>query len=291
MASALSGVSRFAFGYVTDRFVDLVKVSIVPAVISAVLSAAFMYSYMNSLSETLANKGDAEALAGIGGSVWSDLAFIVTSTYVSMWLIAKVVRLILTDEAPSVIGSGGTLRSAFWLVLYYIGAVLLVIIPLALVAGVVLGVLFAVNQNPGPGAIVAAILVAVGMIVLMAWALCRFFVGFQPVALGQRPGFFSGWRLTRGVSWVLFFRVIAATLVFYAVLLIFWSAVGVSAMAPMLSPDAAVGTSGEVLDPEVMRNLGRNVAIGQVVMMIFAMPFLWYILALFVETFRRLSTA
>ena len=293
MASALTGVSRFAFGFVTGRFVDLIKVSLAPAVVSAALASTFMYSYMSRLGKLFVDQNDPQALAELSGFWWQNLVFIVVSTYVYMWLIAKVVRLVLADEAPSLIGSGGTLRSAFWLMLYYIGAVLLIVLPTMLLVGIAFGGLFAAvgpDAKPAPGAILAFITIFLAVFVLIGWALCRFFVGFQPIALGERASFFGGWRLTRGVSWVLFFRVVAATIVFYALLLVFWSVVGVTAMVPIMLPEAGLGAASEAPSAEAMESMTWNMAAAQVVMIVFAMPYFWFLLALFAETYRRLST-
>lgn len=289
MTSVYSGVSRFAFRYAVSNFMNLLKVSAVPFAIILCLSAIYMYSYMERVLGIMAQNADAQKVVAQIGYQWTDFLYLLSVSFFSMWLIAKVVRLVLTEESPSLIGSGGTLRSAFWLLIYYVGSVLLVLLPLflvALVIGVVIGVIVGMGQA---GAAILGPVLGLVTILFFAWAMCRFLIGFQPVALGVRSNFFLGWRLTRGASWGLFFRVVGAGLIVLLVSLVFWRFLGGGVMETVMSSATGIAVNAERPSADDISALARNAALGQVVMSAFFMPVQWFFFVMFAESYRRLS--
>ncbi|MGI9414105.1 MAG: hypothetical protein ACR2PM_10575 [Hyphomicrobiales bacterium] len=285
MASALSGLSRFAFGYVLGHFGALLKVSAVPFAIIAGLAVAYTQFTMNRVFDTIAQGGDPENVS----YEWIDLIYTVVLLYFWMWLIAKVIRLVLSGETPGLIGSGGTLRAAAWFLLYYLGTLLILVVPAALIVVGLLTLL--IEAGAGDGAALLASLAVFVVVVLIGWGMGRFFVGFQPVALGERPGFFSGWRLTRGVSWGLYLRVIAV-LVAVAVVLTVAGYVLADALLSTMGTDGvdvpAEATPENTQDVRVLIQYLMAFQIGATVVLL---PVYWFILVMFAESYRRLSEA
>ena len=287
MISTYDGVSHFAFRYVIGNFVALLTASIMPFVVGAVFSTVYLYSYAKNFLEHMVVHNDVDKAIVLAEQQWHDFIFMGVTMFFSMWLVAKVVRLLLSDETPSLIGSAGTLRSAFWLFLYSVASTLIVAVP-AFLAAVVAPILFALLLGKTLGGLIG-LLIALAALVLFGWAECRFLIGFLPVALGERPNLFLGWHLTRWESWGLFFRVLAAMVVIAGVSMLLASVLGNGLLASVILVTTGFAEGSEAVSAEQIPVLARNAVLIQTGLNALSLPVQWYFLALFAEAYRRLS--
>ena len=133
-----------------------------------------------------------------------------------------------------------------------------------------------------------------GAAILLLWGLvcCRLLIGFQPVATGRRPNFFNGWQLTAGHGGLLFLRALPAGV---AVLMLFAAIFYIGILVELHFPEAlswngsGSGQSGDGRIAFLSRH--RHSAIVLVVSLIAATPLLWYLMVLFAETYKRLSSS
>ena len=133
MASKLSGISREAFTLVRRNVVPLIIATILPVLLMSVFGAA---NIVMSLNEVLASQAKGPSSAPQGTSTANLIRFFAfgfAGLFLYCWMVAKVSKLCLTGETATIIGSGGTLRAGFWLLLYYFAAALVLLIPIFVV--------------------------------------------------------------------------------------------------------------------------------------------------------------
>ena len=288
MASQLSGISREAFTLVRRNVVTLIIATILPVLLMSGFGAA---NIVLSLNEALDLQARGLSSAPQGTSVVNLLrffAFGLAGLFLYCWMVAKVSKLCLTGETATIIGSGGTLRAGLWILLYYFGAALVLFIPILVV--VILSSLFDISFGNAVAALGAGrLLVTLAAILVVAlcfgWAQCRFIVGFPPLAIGEKPGLFDGWALSRGCSFGLFGRVLVALVVLM---------VGMIAVLEILGWILPLLLSGEALS-RAAEGGGASAALlatvlaPQLLTLMLSVPVYWYLIVLFCVAYQRLS--
>jgi hypothetical protein len=200
MARSLSGTLGTSLAYVVSRVSALVTVSLLPFLLLAASMVAYFLNVETRIAEL--DPGDMDAIMR---SMAGDTLFAIACLLLFMWLAVKVHRLYLAGEAPTLIGSAGTIKAAFFMTVFYVGVLFLSYLPLVL-AALVLGLGLAFVH-------VALLIAGVVLIMLIAiWLVLRLVVGYAPIALGEVPGFFSGWALTRDQHVGLFLGVLGLSL-------------------------------------------------------------------------------
>ena len=287
MTSTFAGISHFAFRYVLNNVLSLIVVSLVPFAVSVMFSAVHVHSYAENFLELMVVHNDVDKVIGLAGQKWQDFIFMGAAAFFGSWLMAKVIRLVLSEEPASLIGSGGTLRSAFWLFLYSAAAFVMLMVPL-FVASVAVPLLLVLLLGKVFGGILGLVITVIAVAAFF-WALCRLWIGFQPVALGERPSLFLGWRLTRWESWGLFFRVLAAALGLLGVAIFITNVFGDGFLATMNTLSTGYAEGSGPVSADQVPVLARTVILYQIGLGAASLPVQWYFLALFAEAYRRLS--
>ena len=245
-----------------------------------------------SLNEVLALQANGQDTGAPGtstGNLVRFFAFGFSGLLLYCWMVAKVSKLCLTGETASIIGSGGTLRAGFWLLLYYFAAALVLMIPILVV--VIVATLFDLSfvadavAGLGVGRIIPALVTVLLVAIFLGWAQCRFIIGFPPLALGEKPGLFDGWTLSKGCSFGLFGRVLAALAVL---------AVGTIVVLELLGNLLPMLLRGEALSPAAEGGgasaaLLFTVLMPQLLTLLLSVPVYWYLIVLFCVAYQRLS--
>jgi hypothetical protein len=264
MARSLSGTLATSLAYVASRLGALVTVSLLPFVLLAAIMVAYFLNVETRIAEL--DPGDGEAIMR---SMAGDTLFAIACLFLFMWLAVKVHRLYLAGEAPTLIGSGGTIKAAFFMAIYYVGVLFLSYLPLVL-AALVLGLGLAFVH-------VALLIAGVAFIMLIAiWLILRLIVGYAPIALGEWPGFFSGWALTQEQHMRLFLGVLGLSL---AIALVAFAVLGgIVAIGYLVYDPLLAAVSVSIL-----------VTIGAVFYAAFAIVLYWPLFIYMAEAYVRLS--
>jgi len=271
MAEVMRGVSKAAWTFVKENLGALITISVPPVIVIVLLGAIYLVAASTGVIGAPGTE-DAEATPASPSLSASALiiAYQLITTFVWIWLGTKVLRFYLTREVPSAIGSGGTLRAAGWLFVYIVGLAV-IILGAFIGSDTVARFMLALTQSQ---VIYTLALVLCTLIVI--WIASRLLVGIVPVALGEKPNLFSGWRLSAKADGPLFFRVIAPgiiMLVAMIAMLVFWV---FTFGNPLQSVDDGPGGTGQIV-------------LFQIVLQVVTVAFFWYYAALFAEAYLRLS--
>ena len=291
MASKLSGISREAFTLVRRNVVPLIIATILPVLLMSVFGAANIVMSLNEVLALQAKGPSSAPQATSTANLIRFFAFGLAGLFLYCWMVAKVSKLCLTGETATIIGSGGTLRAGFWLLLYYFAAALVLLIPIFVV--MILASIFDLSfiagavSGLGAGRIILTLVAVLLAALCFGWAQCRFIVGFPPLALGDKPGLFDGWTLSKGCSLGLFGRVLAALAILAVGTIVVLEALG--RLLPML-------LSGEALSPAsgdggASAALLFMVLVPQLLTLVLSVPVYWYLIVLFCVAYQRLSAA
>ncbi len=286
MASQLSGISRESFTLVRRNVVPLIIATMLPVLLMAAFGAA---NIVISLNEALTAQSSGAGSVPAGTSTASLVRFFAfgfAGLFFYCWMVAKVSRLCLTGETATIIGSGGSLRAGFWILLYYIAAALVLLIPILVVL-----VLMSVFDFSFVGKIIAGL--GVGKMILTAvfvlsvvlcfgWAQCRFIVGFPPLALGEKPSLFNGWILSRGCSFGLFGRVLLALLLLTVGMILVLEALG-WILPLLLSGESLTGAGSGGASALLL----VTVLVPQLLTLVLSVPVYWYLVVLFCVAYQR----
>ena len=137
MASKLSGTSKATFAFVKGSLGPLAVASVLPAVFMTIVGVA---NVLVTLDPETGQPLSSEKMTL--PTTLASLALGLAALFFYCWMVVKICRMYLDSEPPSLIGSGGSLKAGFWVTLYYIAAMLVILIPMIVASIVVFFVLF-----------------------------------------------------------------------------------------------------------------------------------------------------
>ena len=284
MASKLSGTSSATFGYVKDNLGSLAVASVLPVVLMVIVGVANALVTFTPAAET---SSDTVAQMPLSTTLIS-LVLGLAALFFYCWMVVKICRMYLDSEAPSLIGSNGSLRCGMWVMLYYLAAVLIMFVPMFILMVGGIFVFFAALGSDANSMIstlvIPGIIVALAVFLFIGWAQCRFIVGFVPLAFGEPIGMFDGWRISAGNSFGLFGRVVAVLLVWLIVALALMAVLGFlfsSSFGALTDPSGA--------SAEAAGNIALLLIVQQLIFVAISVPFYWYTVVLFCEAYHRLT--
>lgn len=284
MASRLSGISRDSLTLVRRNVVPLIVATVLPVLLMSVFGAANIVLSLNDMVAAQSNGTEAPQAVSVA-NLARFFAFGFAGMFFYCWMVAKVSKPCLTGETATIIGSGGTLRAGFWVMLYNLAATLVLFIPVSVILALAPVFGFSLVIEKGAANLAMVLLAALVAVLCFGWAQCRFIVGFPPLALGERPGLFSGWKLSRGCSFALFGRVVVALLILMIGMIVVLEALNL--ILPMLLRGAALPAVTE--DGEASAALLITVLVPQLVTLLLSVPIYWYLIVLFCMAHQRLS--
>lgn len=271
MAGVLSGTSRVSLGFMLANGRALVTISAIPFALIMIVGTIYLMAIEPELLTT-----DAEQSVG---NFVRDLALNMITALMWAWLMVKVLRFYLLDEAPSAIGAGGTIRCTGTMFIYNLG---LIGIAVGLGIAVVMLATFVLVAIESTG--IYGIVVTLGVLGLL-WIAMRLFVGFVPVAVGERPAFFSGWALTETDHFQLFFRALAAVVLVVLVLFgltIAWTQLAAGSLEAIM----ATGQEGAAAEDQI--SIG-DMVVYYGLLQIVSLVANWFFIIFFAEAYLRLT--
>ena len=269
---------------VTRNVVPLIIATVLPVLLMSIFGAANIVLSLNEVVAAQSN-GTGTPPTVSAANLFRFFAFGFAGMFFYCWMVAKVSRPCLTGETATIIGSGGTLRAGFWIMLYNLSATLVLLVPVGVFLALAPIFEFSLVINKGSGNLAMVLLAGLFAVLCFGWAQCRFIVGFPPLALGERPGLFSGWKLSRGCSFALFGRVVVALLILMIGTIVVLEALNL--VLPMLLRGDALPKVTE--DGEASFSLLITVLVPQLVTLLLSVPIYWYLIVLFCMAHQRLS--
>ncbi len=189
----LSGVIAEAIRTAWSNLREIAILSVFPFVIWTLAFAVLYSPYGDDITRI------SEADTAVADSVYFGVSLLLSS-----WLMVRLHRGCLAGEVSSVAGSSSHLAPAVRMVAYTIAIFLVVIVPMilfVLVAGSIVGT----GQ---------AFWVLFFIALLVAWVvMVRLYVAFPAISLGERPGVFAGWALSRDNTVALFFNFLGFSII------------------------------------------------------------------------------
>ncbi len=302
----LKGASRAALAFIKARWLDLLQASIVPFgafIALMILQLQMLMQLFTSLKPLASNQPPPrEFLAAFFGMMGFNFLSALLVVFLFALLFVQIIRMQREEDAAFLITDKAGLVAALMVCLYAIGiyflsyfALLALFAAGAILVAILGGIVYAVLGESRLLTGIIGFLAFTGVLglqVSMIWVLFRFLAGLPAVALGRSPDFFREmWPLTKGESWGLPLRAIAASLLIFVPVMM---ANAVIVLPRLMSFVEKAPARNADPDPAVVQQIAMELmtALWPVyfLMILAYLPFVWFMSLLFGETYRRFST-